>query len=71
MDLVTPGPELLLWTLIPLLFAVLWLIALIDLSKSRFAENGKIFWLLIVLLLPFVGTILYFFIGRKQKLKPN
>lgn len=44
-----------------------WLIALIDILKSDFKGNNKIVWLLAVILLPFIGMIAYFFIGRRQK----
>ncbi|MBA4390098.1 MAG: hypothetical protein C0399_04085 [Syntrophus sp. (in: bacteria)] len=44
-----------------------WLIALIDILKSDFKGNNKIVWLLAVILIPFIGTIAYFVIGRRQK----
>lgn len=47
---------------------ILPLMALIDIVKSRFEDNNKIIWVLIVLLLPFLGSIVYFIVGRKQKL---
>lgn len=47
----------------------LWLYAITDILKSRFANTDKIAWLLAVTLLPILGTVLYSFIGRKRKLK--
>ena len=44
------------------------LIALIDILKNDFAGNNKIVWLLAVILVPFIGAIAYFIIGRKQKI---
>jgi len=42
--------------------------ALIDIIRSQFNEpNNKLIWVLVVLLLPFVGSILYLAIGRGQK----
>ncbi|OQP62441.1 hypothetical protein A3860_28880 [Niastella vici] len=42
--------------------------ALIDIIRSQFQEpNNKIIWVLVVLLLPFLGSILYLAIGRGQK----
>ena len=56
--------------LIILLVLILPLIALIDILKSDFQKNvNKIIWVLVTLLLPIVGSILYFIIGKKQKLK--
>ena len=47
----------------------LMLIALVDILKSKFAGYNKIVWLLVVILVPLVGPIAYFFNGRKQKVK--
>ena len=44
------------------------IIALIDIVRNEFSENNKIVWLLVVLLGNFLGALLYFIIGRKQKL---
>jgi hypothetical protein len=64
-----------LWQLILLLIVLLLcvlptIIALIDILKSEFKGNNKIVWLLVVLLVNFLGAILYFLIGREQKIKP-
>jgi len=45
------------------------LIALIDILKSKFEGNNKIVWVLVVLFLNLIGAILYFTIGRNQKIK--
>jgi len=62
------------WQIILILVAVFigiisTIIALIDILKSEFTGNNKIFWLLVVLFTNFFGTILYFLVGRKQKIK--
>lgn len=44
-------------------------IALIDILKSKFKDNDRVIWLLIVLFLNILGAILYLLIGRKQKIK--
>ena len=59
------------WQIILILIAVLGIIptiiALIDILKNKFEENSKIIWVLVVLFFNFIGAILYFTIGRKQK----
>lgn len=55
-----------------ILFFVLFIfllpiVALVDIVRSRFEGNMQLIWVLIVLLLNFMGALLYFFIGRKQK----
>jgi len=48
------------------------LIALIDIVRCSFRESvNKILWLLLVIFVPIIGTILYFTIGSKQKVKVN
>ena len=49
----------------------LTIVALIDILKSEFKGNNKIVWLLVVLFINFFGAILYFNIGRKQKVKKS
>jgi 4-amino-4-deoxy-L-arabinose transferase-like glycosyltransferase len=44
-------------------------IALIDILKSKFNQNDKLVWILVVLFFNLIGAIIYFTIGRKQKIK--
>ncbi|QHL86451.1 hypothetical protein GU926_02930 [Nibribacter ruber] len=61
------GGELLILVLLP---AILWIWALVDVLKSDFKTDfEKIIWLLLVIFLPFLGWILYVFIGRSQRIK--
>lgn len=57
--------------LIVLVFLSIQLIALVDILKSRFEQNDKLIWVLIVLILPLIGSILYFVIGRRKKIKSD
>ena len=50
---------------------ILPIIALINILKNDFSRNDKLIWVLIVLLLPFVGAILYFILGSKSKIRKN
>ena len=55
--------------LIGLLCLILWVWALVDIINRRFSDDTtKIVWILVVILLPLLGTILYYVIGREQKL---
>lgn len=51
-----------------ILAVVIPLVALIEILRSRFNNNEKIIWILLVLFLNFFGSILYFVIGRKQRI---
>ena len=45
------------------------IIALIDILRNEFTENNKLIWVLVVLFGNLLGAILYFIIGRKQKIQ--
>jgi len=61
--------------IVPFAFAILflapWLWALIDIVKSEFSGRNKVIWLWVVRLVPVLGFILYFLIGRKKKIPAN
>ena len=43
--------------------------ALIDILKNEFdPHQNKLIWVLVVLLMPFLGGILYFAIGQRNKI---
>jgi hypothetical protein len=48
---------------------IFWLWVLIDIMKSEFTGSNKIVWLVAVILLPLLGAVLYWFIGREQKIR--
>ncbi|HEA30229.1 MAG TPA: PLDc_N domain-containing protein [Leeuwenhoekiella sp.] len=54
--------------IIAALALLLPIIALIDILKSSFKGNDKIVWVLVVIFFNFFGSILYFLIGKKQRL---
>lgn len=54
--------------IVGLVLIFFWIWALIDILKSDFEDNiMKLIWLLVVFFLSILGAILYYFIGRKQK----
>ncbi|HEY6872474.1 MAG TPA: PLD nuclease N-terminal domain-containing protein [Geobacteraceae bacterium] len=57
--------------LVTFLAFVFWLWVLIDVLRSEFAGSNKIVWLIAVILLPLLGAVLYWFIGRDQKIGDN
>ena len=52
-----------------LLVFLLPVLALIDIIRNQFEGNSKIVWVIAVLCLPYLGSILYFLIGTKQRLE--
>ena len=61
------GGGILLTVLVVLFIFLLPLLALISALMNDFSGNDKILWVLIILLLPFLGSILYFLIGRGKR----
>jgi heme/copper-type cytochrome/quinol oxidase subunit 4 len=54
-----------------IVFALFWIVtivALVDVLKSNFESNNKLIWVLVVIFTNIIGAILYFTIGRKQKI---
>ena len=45
----------------------MWIIATIRILANKFLGNYKIIWLLVVLVVPVIGLITYFTIGKKQR----
>ncbi len=58
--------EYILITMIIIPF-ILFLWAFINCLKGKFEGNNKIIWILAILFAPFVGSVLYLVIGRKQR----
>ena len=50
-------------TLLYLLLVALWIVAIVDCAKSN--NPNKVVWIIVILLVPFLGSILYFILGRK------
>ena len=62
------GGGIIITLLVVLFIFLIPLLALISALMSDFPGNEKILWVLIILLLPFLGSVLYFLIGRNQRI---
>ena len=49
--------------LLPILWFVLWIMAIVDCAKGN--SPNKVLWIIVILLLPFLGSTLYFIFGRR------
>ena len=49
-----------------LLVLVLDIIAIVDALKSSMDTGKKALWIILILILPVVGMVLYFLLGKKQ-----
>lgn len=61
------APQLML--ILVLLGIIPFIFALVEILRSKFSGNNKIVWLLVILFLNFFGVVLYFLIGRSQRIK--
>ena len=52
------------------IFSLLWIVliiyTLLDIFKSSIAQNSKILWIIVVLVAPILGSLIYLFWGRHQ-----
>jgi hypothetical protein len=53
-----------LYTILGVLFFVLFLIAAFEILTGSKPLGAKVIWLLVIFFLPFIGVILYYVIGR-------
>jgi hypothetical protein len=45
-----------------------FILAFIDILKNDFEGSNKLIWLLAVIFVPLIGSIVYFVIGKKQRI---
>ena len=46
---------------------IFWIVELVDVMRREFADsNTKLIWALVILLSHFVGSVVYYFVGRQQ-----
>lgn len=62
------GGGLLLTLFIILFIFLLPLLALISVLMNDFRGNDKLMWVVIIIFLPFLGSLLYFLIGRDRRI---
>ncbi len=63
------GPQEIL--LVLLFGLVLPIAAIIDIVRNDFEGNNKLIWVLVVIFFNIIGSILYFLIGRKQRIRQH
>ena len=52
-------------TILGLVVLVLDIIAIFDLLKSPVSTSKKALWILLIIILPVIGMVLYFLVGKK------
>lgn len=68
MDLIT-SVGLVFWMTFSLIALALPIICLISILTSKFKDNDKLIWVIILIFIPYLGSILYLIIGRKKRIR--
>ena len=50
--------------LLSVLCFILWIVALVDCIKGN--SPNKVVWIIVIILVPFIGSILYFALGKSR-----
>lgn len=53
-------------TILGLIVLALDIIAIVDCAKSAVSTGKKVLWIILILVLPLIGMILYFLVGKKK-----
>jgi hypothetical protein len=53
--------------LIGIIWFVLIVVAILDLLKRQIPTNTKLLWLIVILIAPVFGSLIYLILGRKNK----
>lgn len=61
--------ELIIILVIALFLFLLPLLAIVDILRSRFEGNLQLIWVIVVVFFNIIGSILYFIMGRNQKIQ--
>ncbi|HKI47478.1 MAG TPA: PLD nuclease N-terminal domain-containing protein [Balneolales bacterium] len=56
-----------LFGLIKLIILILDIVAVYDCLKSTSSTGKKLLWIAVIILLPFIGMVLYFWIGKEPR----
>ncbi|MFT5819724.1 MAG: putative membrane protein [Crocinitomix sp.] len=61
------GGQIFLILIVLVIFA-LWIKTIIEIANSTFTDNNKTIWLLVVILVGWIGMIIYYAAGRSQRI---
>lgn len=71
MELIQPDYGLVLWSIFSICVLFFLVLAIVSISKSDKDSDAKLLWLLVVIFLPLIGTLVYFFKGRSHRINNN
>ena len=61
--------QLLIIVLVGLFVLILPILAILSVIKHEFPGNMKVIWVIVIIVLPIIGSLIYFAIGRSTRSK--
>lgn len=55
-----------MWWILGLLYLVISIVMILEIVKAEVPNSTKILWIVVILVLPYVGILAYYFIGRPK-----
>ncbi len=55
-----------MYEIMSILIFVLDIIVIVDCLRSSMSTNKKLLWIILILILPFLGMLLYFLLAKKK-----
>ncbi len=49
-----------------LLYLIISIVMILEIIKAEVPNSTKILWIVVILVLPYIGILLYYFIGRQK-----
>ena len=69
MELFKPEYGLILWSIFTICLLFFWILTIVRIAKSDFIDyKMKLVWGVVVFFLPLIGMLLYYSIGRNQRI---
>ena len=68
LSVLEPPIMLIFWQILVMSIVIISIVAIVDVGSNKFENNQQLLWLLICLFVP-LGGVLYFLIGRKQRIR--
>jgi len=69
MQLLTPEYGLIFWSIFAICFLAFWILTIVRVANSDFIDHKtKLAWGMVVFFLPLIGMLLYYAVGRNQRI---
>jgi cbb3-type cytochrome oxidase subunit 3 len=56
-----------LWFIVAILVVVVWALTLVDVFRRHYSTSKTIAWILLILILPFIGSLIYWAVRKPTR----